>query len=392
MSRDLRLNPRDFPYASDHPAQFCRVHLPSAFASDTLYPVVVIIHGGYWKNKWNIDNAAHTTLAPALNALAPSTSTSASTSSSSSDSLVYAAVEVEYRRRDDEGGGYPGSLQDVAQCLAHLPVLVRDEGLPFDLDRVVVLGHSAGGQLALWLADHAARRATGDCVAGGAGSGVTLDGAAAGVAGGSGADAGADAVVDALMLPVLPMPVPKLVVGVAPVSDMIAAYDRHLSDEGDAVELFMKCRPDTPENVAKYEDASAMHRLPHRVPLLLVAGKKDTDVPWDMVVAYRDAAVKAVEEAVEEAVDQSKATIDARAAAAEAEAEAAEPAEAVDGAGAVGVEGEVGAALLVFEEADHYGVMDAGTAEWREIRSAIDAAVLRLPVGGGGGSAEGEKC
>jgi len=58
-----------------------------------------------------------------------------------------AAWNLEYRRVGQEGGGWPGTLEDVAAALDHLE---RLDGV--DTERVATVGHSAGGQLALWLA------------------------------------------------------------------------------------------------------------------------------------------------------------------------------------------------------------------------------------------------
>jgi dipeptidyl aminopeptidase/acylaminoacyl peptidase len=57
---------------------------------------------------------------------------------------------IEYRRVGEEGGGWPGTFEDVGAAIDHLEVLAEEE--PIDLDRVVVVGHSAGGTLALWAA------------------------------------------------------------------------------------------------------------------------------------------------------------------------------------------------------------------------------------------------
>ena len=58
-----------------------------------------------------------------------------------------AAWNVEYRRVGQEGGGWPGTLEDVAAAVDRLADV--DE---VDAARVVTCGHSAGGHLALWLA------------------------------------------------------------------------------------------------------------------------------------------------------------------------------------------------------------------------------------------------
>ena len=353
--------PLDFAYSSG-PSQFCRVHLPSPAASASSeaggassgidgkpdaglapLPVVLIIHGGFWKDKYNIDNAAHTTLAPSL-----------------AGSGKYVAIEMEYRRRDE--AGYPGTLDDAAACLAHLPLLVSDHNLPLDLDRLCLVGHSAGGQLALWLADHASR-------------------AQRGIPSPAAAVLGADACAGAAFTRT---PVPRFAVGVAPVSDMVAAYTRHLSDEGDAAELFMKCQPGGHDgqdskagggtgeakdkrgaepgveakgaNLARYHDASPMHRLPLTVPTIVVSGGKDTDVPTDMVAEYAAKATAANQAAYDVAA--------AAAAAAPRDAKPAPPAPPIV------VE------HLYFAEADHYVLMDAASEAWRAVRAKIDAAML----------------
>jgi acetyl esterase/lipase len=61
-----------------------------------------------------------------------------------------AVWNIEYRREGVDGAGYPGTFLDVADALDYLPKIAIDHGL--DLAHVVALGHSAGGQLALWAA------------------------------------------------------------------------------------------------------------------------------------------------------------------------------------------------------------------------------------------------
>lgn len=61
-----------------------------------------------------------------------------------------ATWSLEYRRVGDEGGGWPGTFQDVGSGADHLRSIAREYKL--DLDQVIVMGHSAGGHLALWLA------------------------------------------------------------------------------------------------------------------------------------------------------------------------------------------------------------------------------------------------
>jgi len=57
---------------------------------------------------------------------------------------------LEYRRVGDEGGGWPGTFRDVAFGADYLREVAAKYSL--DLNRVVAVGHSAGGEFALWLA------------------------------------------------------------------------------------------------------------------------------------------------------------------------------------------------------------------------------------------------
>jgi acetyl esterase/lipase len=109
-----------------HPDQFLELTLP---AGQGTVPVVVVLHGGFWRARYGIELARP--LAADLAARG------------------WAAVAVEYRRVG-AGGGWPTTLEDVAAALDSLPDLPGAERL--DLDGVTVVGHSAGGHLAAWAA------------------------------------------------------------------------------------------------------------------------------------------------------------------------------------------------------------------------------------------------
>ena len=64
----------------------------------------------------------------------------------------FGVVELEYRRRDDEGGGWPNTNADVLLAINSLPATAPGECASLDLSNVTLIGHSAGGCLALWLA------------------------------------------------------------------------------------------------------------------------------------------------------------------------------------------------------------------------------------------------
>src|SRR5271167_2252253 len=59
----------------------------------------------------------------------------------------WATWNIEYRRLGI-GGGWPTTFEDVAAAIDHLDTL----DAPLDRGRVSMLGHSAGGHLALWAA------------------------------------------------------------------------------------------------------------------------------------------------------------------------------------------------------------------------------------------------
>src|ERR1700685_1011170 len=109
------------------PDQFGELRVPKGPGP---HPAVVLIHGGCWIESINIDHNAH--LAAALTADG------------------YATWNIDYRRADVNGGGWPGTFDDVLAGLDQLSKFADEAGI--DRKRVVIAGHSAGGQLALWAA------------------------------------------------------------------------------------------------------------------------------------------------------------------------------------------------------------------------------------------------
>lgn len=120
---DLARAGQTFRYG-DHRDQVCDLRLPRG---DGPHPVVALLHGGSWGGRWT-----RHTVRPVAGALVRA---------------GWATWNVEYRRVD-RGGGWPGTLQDVGAGID----LLAETGAPVDLERVVLLGHSAGGQLALFAA------------------------------------------------------------------------------------------------------------------------------------------------------------------------------------------------------------------------------------------------
>jgi acetyl esterase/lipase len=109
------------------PRQFGDLRVPAGHGP---FPVAILLHGGCWQAEYDLEYFAH--LADVL----------------ARDGI--ATWNVEYRGLGDDGGGWPGTFADVAAGAAHLRTLARTH--PLDLQRVVLVGHSAGGQLALHLA------------------------------------------------------------------------------------------------------------------------------------------------------------------------------------------------------------------------------------------------
>src|SRR5262249_51117608 len=124
---DLRLT-----YGRD-PNQFVDVRFPS---SRQAIPVVFFIHGGYWRARYDLTYAGH--LCDALK------------------KVGIATCNVEYRRVGNAGGGWPGTFEDIRSAYRMMleTQTVKNSAPVFDLRRIVVSGHSAGGQLALCLAAH----------------------------------------------------------------------------------------------------------------------------------------------------------------------------------------------------------------------------------------------
>jgi len=112
----------------DYPRQIADLRLPDGQGP---HPVAVIIHGGCWLSK-----------------IASFHNTSAL--SDALRRIGIATWNIEYRLVDNPGGGWPGTFLDVAHATDYLRVVA--EMYKLDLERVIVLGHSSGGQLALWVA------------------------------------------------------------------------------------------------------------------------------------------------------------------------------------------------------------------------------------------------
>ncbi|MEV0401299.1 alpha/beta hydrolase [Actinoallomurus sp. NPDC050550] len=191
-------------------------------------PLVIIVHGGFWRPRFD---RAHT--GPMADDLA---------------SRGFATAAIEYRRIGQDGGGWPGTFDDIARAVDTVPTLA-DKAVPGGIGAVVLLGHSAGGHLALWAASRARLPASAPWH--------------------------------------LPEP-PGVrgVVALAPVADLAVASELGLSD-GAADELLGGPAAGLPERTA-LADPSAL--LPSSIPSVLVHGSADESVPVEQSRAYARAA------------------------------------------------------------------------------------------------------
>jgi acetyl esterase/lipase len=205
--------------------QFGELRLPPGAGP---HPVAIVIHGGFWRAAYDLTHIGH--LAAALTAAGVATWT------------------IEYRRIGNPGGGWPGTFRDVAAAADALRILAPGHAL--DLSRVVSIGHSAGGHLALWLAGRG-RVPAGHPL-------HTAD----------------------------PLPL-RRAVGLAAVSDLRMGWELRLSNG--VVETFLGGSPDAvPE---RYAVASPAALLPLGVPQVLIHGTEDDTVPFAISEVYRDLAV-----------------------------------------------------------------------------------------------------
>ena len=208
------------------PQQFGELRLPAGTGP---HPVIVLVHGGCWRNRYDL--VYITRLAAWFT------------------ERGWASWTIEYRRLGDEGGGWPGTLTDAGLALDALRGIAQQH--PLDLGRVIASGHSAGGQLALWLATRERLSTASDLHA--------------------------------------PQPLPVAgVLGLAAITDLDGFRIGPADTCHAAVDPLMQGSPDAVP--AHYADASPLRRLPLAVPVALVQGDHDDTVSAESVRRFADAA------------------------------------------------------------------------------------------------------
>ncbi|MGG5753587.1 alpha/beta hydrolase [Zafaria sp. Z1313] len=209
----------------DAPSQYAELTLPSGTHRGT----AVVIHGGYWRTEY--DAGLGRPLAADLAARG------------------WAAWNLEYRRTGgpgDDRGGWPETFEDVAAGLDLIPGAFA--GLGLDPGPVVLIGHSAGGHLAVWAAGRHVLPA-----------------------GSPGAE---------------PLLRPAGVVSQSGVLCLHDAAARQLSDG--AARILLGADPD--EEPARWRGADPLAMLPIGVPVAVMHADADLDVPSAQGIRYAEAA------------------------------------------------------------------------------------------------------
>lgn len=193
-------------------------------------PVVVLLHGGCWFSTYGVDHVE-----PLATALA---------------SEGFAVWAPEYRRVGEPGAGWPGTFEDVASALD----LLKDENDPaLDPERVVLVGHSAGGHLALWAATRGAFEPSHP------------------------------------LYREAPL-VPRGVVGLAAISDLAA-----FAEQGGCQQAVPRLMGGTPASQSERYRLASPAALPHPVPVVLIHGAADGIVPVSQTRAIPGARARLIE-------------------------------------------------------------------------------------------------
>ena len=140
----LQYNPADETLAyGNNELQFGKLWLPTRTPADSRskVPLIIFVHGGCWLNAYSIEHSF-----PLTSALAEH---------------GFMVFSLEYRRTGDAGGGWPGSIDDVLQGIQYF---LQQSQYIYDYSNVYLVGHSAGGHLALLAQHELAKRQPGNAI------------------------------------------------------------------------------------------------------------------------------------------------------------------------------------------------------------------------------------
>lgn len=204
------------------PLQYGQLRVPAGVGP---FPLVVVIHGGCWLQSV----ASLDYISPLAEALTEA---------------GWASYNIEYRSTDSSGGGWPGTFADIAAAMDLTPMLAAAYNL--DLSRLAVVGHSAGGQLALWAASR-------------------------------------NQLPEQSVLYRPQAVLPATAVGLAAITDL-ASYPQQNPSCGRPIAALVGQRPATPERLT---ETSPLAMVPAAAAVTLILGDRDAIVPPAQAESYQ---------------------------------------------------------------------------------------------------------
>ncbi|GEN46609.1 alpha/beta hydrolase family protein [Alkalibacillus haloalkaliphilus] len=216
-------------FYGENQSQFGVLRLPE---SEKPTAIIVLIHGGFWQAKYNLEE--NNPIAEDLTRRG------------------YVTWNIEYRRLGEKGGGWTGTFNDVIDAVNHLTNI--KETYHLDLSNVTIIGHSAGGHLALWLAARTVHKSL-------------------------------DYTFNELAVPI------QKAISLAGVTDLKKMWESH---EAKGIESpVCKLMGGTPSKVPeRYNIASPIELLPTDVDQVLVHGEVDQHVPSELSENYYSKAIE----------------------------------------------------------------------------------------------------
>lgn len=215
-------------YATDSPDQYILLYPSTSPEKTNTTNITIFIHGGFWKSKYGLSppssSACHTII-PSLRSLS-----------------TYTAL-FEYRREaiaEQQQWGYPYTNEDIVKAYNFLLTYLKQKP-----KKIIVIGHSAGGTLALWLLSQCE----------------------------------------------IVKQKPHHVFALAPVSNLKLSASLNLSDDGDAVQNYMHGQPSL-----TYDKACPTALAPciasAAVDITFMLGDSDVDIPLPVVSTCYDAIIE----------------------------------------------------------------------------------------------------
>lgn len=222
-------------FYGEDPSQFGDLFLPEGPGP---HPLVVFFHGGWWRSLIGLDYTNHLCKQLANDGIA--------------------VWNVEFRRIGATGGGFPNTFLDLAAGTDFVQTLAQD--YPLDLERIVAMGHSAGGHISLWLA-------------------------------------GRDNISPES--PIYSKKAVQLrgVISLAGVVDLKVASELEILDVIENKIVVNELMNGTPAEVpANYAAGNPSQLLPMGIPQILIHGTEDEQVPYKLSSLYAEDAIKSGDE------------------------------------------------------------------------------------------------